>query len=345
MSRIVDCSIEERENGCDFIVSLDESRKNTKIKLLQITDMQFIDAEQRRYPDRLCEKEIEIWQPENLDKLCGDHIRRLVSLTSPDLIFLTGDLVYGSFDDNGTVFEYFCDLMDSFEIPWAPVFGNHDNESKRGVRWQCEQFEKSKYCLFKRGEVSGNGNYSVGIAVGEELVRVLHMADTNGCSDCEHQDVIKESGIYPDQIELIKKKTELVEKASGKKIPAFIAFHIPTNEFKEAERAKGYINETREVYTIGKDVVACDGDFGAKHTDFRTTKVETPLLGFLKECNIEAVFCGHWHRINTVIGYEGIKWVFGMKTGKYDSHTSDEIGGTLVSLDGAGFEIKHIHVF
>lgn len=28
-------------NGCDFVLQLGEERKNTKIKLLQITDMQF----------------------------------------------------------------------------------------------------------------------------------------------------------------------------------------------------------------------------------------------------------------------------------------------------------------
>ena len=345
MVGIIDCALVDSNNGCDFLISLDESRRNTKIKLLQITDMQFIDASQKRFPERLCEAETAMWQPEYFDALCGDHIGRLVSETSPDLIFITGDMVYGSFDDNGTVFEYFCKLMDSFGVPWAPVFGNHDNESAKGVTWQCEQFEKSKYCLFKRGKVSGNGNYSVGIAVGGELVRILHMADSNGCTDCEDPDVIKESGLYPDQIELIKKNTELAEKASGKKIPAFIAFHIPTKEFKDAELAKGYVNENRAFYTIGEDVPARDGDFGMKCSDFRITKREEPVLDTFKECNIEAVFCGHWHKINTVIGYEGIKWVFGMKTGKYDSHISDKIGGTLVAVEEKGFEIRHIPVF
>ena len=38
----------EEFKGCDFVVKLDNSRKNTKVKILQITDMQFIDSLQRR---------------------------------------------------------------------------------------------------------------------------------------------------------------------------------------------------------------------------------------------------------------------------------------------------------
>ena len=38
--------------------------------------------------------------------------------------------------------------MDSFEIPWSPVFGNHDNESKMGVEWQCDQLEKANFAYF-----------------------------------------------------------------------------------------------------------------------------------------------------------------------------------------------------
>lgn len=36
--------------GCDFTVKLPEDKKNGKIKILQLTDMQIIDAEQRRTP-------------------------------------------------------------------------------------------------------------------------------------------------------------------------------------------------------------------------------------------------------------------------------------------------------
>ena len=98
--------------------------------------------------------------------------------------------------------------MDSFAVPWAPVFGNHDNESKMGVAWQCNRFETSEYCLFKRGSVSGNGNYTVGLAVGDRLERTLYMLDSNGCSASTDESVIKYRGLYEDQIEFIRSRNE-----------------------------------------------------------------------------------------------------------------------------------------
>ena len=318
--------------GCDFILHIDENRK---VKLLQITDMQLIDSLQRRTPERLRQDEINAWNSETFDGVFGNHLKSLVAQTNPDLIFITGDMVYGSFDDNGTSLEWFCDFMDSFRIPWAPIFGNHDNESKKGIDWQCERLRNSKYCLFNRGNVSGNGNYTVGISVNNELVRVLYMIDTNGC--------LIPPGIYPNQIELIKNKAQLIKEESGKNVPGFLAVHIPTEEFEKAENNKGYKTEERELYTIGVDAPAQDGDFGFKMQKMkRTLKFDGNFVGILKECYIDGVFAGHYHNICTVIGYEGIKWVFGLKTGQCDHHVPGQLGGTLVTCDGESFEINHI---
>ena len=183
-------------DGCDVVVKLNKKRK---IRILQLTDMQVIDSTQRRTPDRLRSDEIKAWLPENFDVLCGDHIRSVVAQARPDLIIITGDMTYGSFDDTGSTLLWLCRLMDSFSIPWAPVFGNHDNESKIGVDRQCRILEESRYCIFKRGSVSGNGNYTVGVAIGDELIRVLYMTDSNGCSASDDQAVIKTRGIYPDK--------------------------------------------------------------------------------------------------------------------------------------------------
>ncbi len=330
------------KNGCDFIVNLPCDRKGTKIKLLQITDMQMIDSNQMRTPDRLRIDEINAWAPQNLDAVCGNHIRALVAQTEPDLIFITGDIVFGSFDDNGTTLEWFCDLMDSFEIPWAPVFGNHENESKKGVKWQCEQFENSKWCVFKRGNVSGNSNYTVGIAVGDDLVRVLHMLDSNGCY-CEDPEVLYTPGIFPDQIELIKKNTKAITEVYNKNIPAFCAFHIPTWEFFDAEVKNGYAKTLEDMYTIGVDVPKKNGDFGFKMERYAPIQPENEVgfLDTMKECNVQAVFAGHCHGINTCIYYEGIKWVFGLKTGGYDYHVPGQLGGTLITIDGSDFDVVH----
>ena len=322
--------------GCDFVVKLPENNKNEKIKLLQITDMQIIDSEQRRTSDRLRKDEINAWSPDKFDANFGNHLKSLVSQSRPDMIFITGDMVYGSFDDSGKTFERFCDFMDSFCIPWACVFGNHDNESHKGVEWQCDLLENTRYGMFKRGNVSGNGNYTVGICVGNEIVRVLHMLDSHGC--------LSPAGIYPDQLELVKENAKLINKMHNKNVPGFIGMHFPTEEYRTAELFKGYMTEERETYIIGVDVDAKDDDFGVKSQNFKKV-IPVCVPGFLKivkECNIQAVFAGHYHSVNTCITYEGVKWVQGLKTGQYDYHNPGQLGGTLIILENEKFSVSHV---
>ena len=338
---IIKTNIPQKFDGCDRVVVLDDSRANTSIKLLQITDMQFIDSSQLRAPDRLRIDEINAWKRENFDVECADHIKSLIAQTKPDLIFITGDIVYGQFDDNGTSFKWFCSFMDSFKIPWAPVYGNHDNETKMGVAWQNAQFENSEYCLFKTGNVSGNGNYTVGIAVGDKLQRVLYMTDSNGCHDTNDENVVRIPGIYPDQMQYFADCKVKIAKQVGREVPAFMAFHIPTTDFLDGYRAKGYLKEPDDFFNIAVDVEQKDDDFGFKYEKSMCIPVEG-FLDFVKSNNVDGVFVGHEHSICTCVSYEGIKWVFGLKTGQYDFHVVGSTGGTLVTLRGDAFEVVHV---
>lgn len=321
--------------GCDVVVQLEKKEKKP-IRVLQLTDMQIIDSSQRRMPERLRVDEVHAWAPDTFDANFGDHVKSLVAQAKPDLIFITGDMVYGSFDDAGTTFQRFCDFMNSLEIPWAPTFGNHDNETKMGVDWQCELLEQGEYCLFCRGTVSGSGNYTVGVAVEDELVRVLHLLDSHGCSD--------KAGLYEDQLELVRIHAKEIAESQGREIPAFMGFHHPVEEFRLAEESKGYRTEERTSYVIGVDVRAKDGDFGSRQENFKSAwTVSVPgFLKLAKECSVDGVFVGHFHSINTCITYEGIKWVFGLKTGQYDYHTPGQLGGTLITIRGEETEVSHI---
>ena len=98
--------------------------------------------------------------------------------------------------------------MDSFNIPWAPIFGNHDNESAKGVAWQCEQLEKAQNCLFKRGSLTGNGNYSIGLVdENGKIRRIIYMLDSHGCIGAEGP------GLAPDQISWFKGVSAAVDAA------------------------------------------------------------------------------------------------------------------------------------
>ena len=329
--------------GCDFLVKLSENRRNGQVRILQITDPQMIDTSQiEGTVSSFNESRIKAWAPENFDRQCGNHIRSLIEQAKPDLIFITGDIVYGRYDNDGSALKWIADLMDSFSVPWAPVFGNHDNEAKVGVDFQCKVFEDSEYCLFKRGNVTGNGNYTVGVMVGNELVRVIHLLDSNGCKESDDPSVQKKKGIYPDQFELVEKNSQAIRQAFGRSVPAFLAFHIPHSIFHEAEVEKGYFTPEKQYYVIGVDVPAKDGDFGFKLDACDTFGTETDIVEFSKKNCIDGIFIGHHHNTATVINYKGIKLVFGLKTGQYDSYSPGNIGGTLITLFGEEYTINNI---
>ena len=328
--------------GCDAAVQLSPDRVGTPIRLLQLTDMQMIDASQRRTPDRLRPDEIAAWDPSQMDAQCAAHIRSVITQTNPDLIFITGDITYGSFDDSGDTLLWFCRLMEEFGIPWAPVFGNHDNESKKGVDWQCAQLESCPHCLFASGHVTGNSNYTVGIAVGDTLVRVLHMTDTNGCHTENEPSVQSKAGIYPDQIARIAEVSEKIRTSAGRTVPAFFACHIPTVEFTHAETEKGYCSSEHIQYTLGVTVPAENGDFGSRLEKLNPIDAGKDFLPTLQNCGVDGVFFGHCHRISVSMLYRGIRWTFGLKTGQYDYHLPGLNGGTLVTLTGDDFTVQHI---
>ena len=167
--------VEEKDPAdyVDFLVDVESGRE---IRVLQLSDVQTIDASQKRTPDRISDSS----KPDTFNGY-EKYIGQVVTSYQPDLIIVTGDNTYGEFDDSGESLLNWIEFMDSFQIPWAPVFGNHDNESNMGVDWQCDQFEASEYCLFMQRELTGNGNYSVGLTQGGELKRVFYMLDSNGC--------------------------------------------------------------------------------------------------------------------------------------------------------------------
>ena len=313
----------------DFI--LDFAKE--EVKILQITDMQVIDSSQQRYEDRLCKAEYLKWLPDTKEKNLYCYIRELVERTKPDMIIITGDITYGEFDDSGRSLEEFIEFMDSFEIPWAPVYGNHDNETAIGIDKQNSMYESSRYGLFKKGDVFGNGNYSVAIKMNGKLTRTICMMDSNGCGRLNIA-----QGFRADQLEWLKKTGDEA------KCPMFCCFHIPTKDFDDAYIAAGYQTESDsrddwKSYELSKDFPARAGEFGKKDEPFYS--YADGILPTLKESGVDGVFAGHYHKINLSVVYEGIRFTMGLKTGLYDYHDRDAMGGTLISLNGKDFSVNH----
>ena len=313
----------------DFVVSVPEGREPV---ILHLTDPQIIDSSQQRSATRLGATQTEYWKPANKNIRCYDYLTEIINATNPDLILITGDLVYGEFDDNGSNFLYFIEFMESFNIPWAPVFGNHDNESYMGVDWQCEQLENAENCLFVQRELTGNGNYTVGIEQGGKLTRVFFMLDSNGCSGAKNTNshTKTSAGFGADQIEWYTGlATEITNKSPDTKLT--MAFHIQLSVFGDAFAKYGTDGSSSHI-NIDQLDEKYEGDFGYIGAALKGAwdKEKSVWNGF-KAIGVDSVLVGHEHANSASIMYDGIRLQYGMKCSTYDRNNYISSTGSISS--------------
>lgn len=331
----------------DFVVEVEEG---VAPRILQITDTQIIDSTQCRTEDRLGSSSKAKYSPDKMEENCFSAVRQVVEEFKPHLIILTGDFVYGEFDDNGSAFIKQVEFFDSLKTPWAPVFGNHDQESAMGADWQCQQFEKSPYCLFKQRTLYGNGNYTVGVMQGGELKRVFVMLDSNGCgamSDASKANGHAKTsvGFSSNQIEWFKETMENIKSASPN-TKLSTAFHIQLNAFQEAmETYKdvwGETDDSTEQISLNLDEVGKAGDYGYLGRDTKSNwDKDNYIFKTFKNLGVDSIFNGHEHCNNGSIVYEGVRLVYGLKSSVYDRYNLIAEGGGIVDSTVGG-EIPYI---
>ncbi len=316
----------------DFVVEVEAGREPI---VLQLTDTQIIDAGQTR-PGR-GGVDYNFWATDKVNERCYNYITETVNATNPDLILITGDLVYGEFDDSGTALLSLIEFMDGFQIPWAPVFGNHDNESYKGVDWQCEQLENAEYCLFEQKTLTGNGNYSVAIAQGGQLKRVFYMLDSNGCGSASAESISNghtktTAGFGQDQINWYTNEITAI-KALVPDVKISFAYHIQQAIFAKAYEQYGF-TQSQQSQDINLDLLAnkADTDFGYIGRQMKSAwDGNYAIFNGMKALGADSIFVGHEHCNSVSVVYEGIRFQYGQKTSEYDRYNFLNSDGTITT--------------
>ena len=343
----------------DFIVSVPEGRDPV---ILHLTDPQIIDPTQQRFDGRLTSSLASYWAADKKNEHCYDYLSEIIGATKPDLIIITGDILYGEFDDNGQNLLEFVSFMESFNIPWAPVFGNHDNESYKGIDWQCEQLEAAENCLFLQRDLTGNGNYTVGIEQGGRLTRVFFMLDSNGCTAAEgvNSHTKTTAGFGEDQISWYTSlATEIASLSPVTRLS--MAFHIQLEVFRNAflkYSVGGSYTNTFIDRVDGRD----EADFGYIGAGIKNAwDSDYTVWNSIKALGFDSVFVGHEHSNSASITYDGVRLQYGMKCSTYDrnnyfndngdidlnqysSTKTPWIGGSVFSIDAKG-EITSPYIY
>ena len=328
----------------DFIVDVESGRQP---RILHIADPQIVDPTQgRSNPDADNDPEKRL---KDMEERCLRYIRQVVEKTNPDLILVTGDLVYGQFDDSGEAFKELVNFFESLGVLWAPVFGNHDAESKMGADWQSKLLEEAEHCLFKQRTITGSGNYTVGIRQNGKLTRVFFMLDSNGCNAGSTASLLNHhfepgKGFREDQVEWYTQTANAIKDAHpGVKLS--FQFHIPFVAVDDAMASVG-------AGDLGSTAVEGEnfGYYSPVYPECGAWDNNKVIYDGIKALGVDSIFLGHVHEHSASVVYDGIRFQYGQKCSTYDSAnyrlsngniknskniTTGEpiLGGTLMLMD------------
>lgn len=285
-------------------------------------------------------------------KILEYTVRELVKKLQPDLITVSGDLAWAGHDYS---YDMLADFLDGFGIPWAPVFGNHDNQDGAdAVNFVASRFLTHRNCMFEKGpEELGAGNYVISIEENGVPVSALFMLDSH-----DRMPYTEEGGseslcwakLIPQQLNWVEQQAENLKKRGCN--DASIIMHIPNYAYRLASDA-AYKNE------INKNELKLEESYGEKcwndgYTDSIGVQYEgigsypadDGVLESVKRTEIiKRIISGHDHINNWMIHYEGIDMIYALKTGAGCYWNTDINGGTVLKINKDGvYKVFHEYI-
>lgn len=298
------------------------NEKDTDFRILQLTDIHLGGK----------------YATLSLDEAALYSIYTVIDRTRPDLIIITGDLVYPipiqSFTtDNATPLNQLCEFMNRVGIPWEFVYGNHETELL--ATHTAEQLDsilrgysyaEGNGCLLYadvQPDIYGRSNQLIEICNADgSLNQALFLLDSNDYATGTLNDY---DCIHPDQVAWYRDSIKRLSVQEGNLISSMLFFHIPLPEYQDAYEAL-QSGSTDAEYLFGekRESVAC--------SDYDSGLFDAVLeLGSTK-----AIFVGHDHLNDMGIKYKGVDLIYG-KSIDYLAYPgidklTDQRGGTLIKI-------------
>jgi 3',5'-cyclic AMP phosphodiesterase CpdA len=254
-------------------------RKDGNFKILQVSDMHLSTGL------GACRDEFPATSHCDADPRTLEFVSEVLDSEKPDLVVLSGDQVNGeTAPDSQSAMLKMAELFISRSIPYALIFGNHDDEGSLSRPALMELAESLPFSLSEAGPatVDGTGNYVVEIlahGTSHHSAISLYMLDTHSYSPDETRykgyDWLK-----PSQISWFRETARSLHSSSAHKDYAHIhldmAFiHIPLPEYRIPENKIPDSGDWREPPTAP-----------GFNSGFKDALVENGIF---------AVSCGHDH--------------------------------------------------
>ena len=279
--------------------------------------------------------DIQLWTLVSDNRRAFAIMDELVERTDPDLIVLPGDNVSGISTDILTL--QLVSMMESYGVPWAPVFGNHDAEGNATLEWQGDRFEEAEHCLFDRGptDLYGVGNYFVNIFEDGAPIYSLCFMDNGRYID--YGDRTAETYVDYAQIAWYKWNIEGLNAEFGTSVPSMSFSHFAFPEMREAVEKYGILSDDGR-YVIPEDM----GEGSCAYLP-GAAPVNSGFFETAKASGLTHAFFGHDHENDARITVDGVTLSYGLKTGPSPRpwNSAKEYGGTVITIGDGGVSVRN----
>ena len=294
------------------------------------------------------------------DWQCGSETGRVLKQTvetllkrvNPDLITVSGDLSYAGDLES---YENFADYFDSLKIPWTCCFGNHDNQDGDAfVQKVIEGYLKHEFFLFEKCDPSlGNSNLSILIEKNGKSAEGVILMDTHDRIPYKRDECGKNlawAGLTPAQLDWYASQISEFKKAGCN--DTTLITHIPINAYLAAAKA-AFKNAVPDKSVKLSDSYGADiwnkgyeDSYGILHEPISAYPEDEGAFDLIRKLgSTKNILCGHNHVNNWVVKYNGVRFIFGVKTGIGSYFEEGINGGTVISINETGVtSVRHEYV-
>lgn len=227
-----------------------------------------------------------------------ERMNEVLDAERPDCVIFTGDVVVSNEAFKG--WDIVLDLCIRRNIPYAVVFGNHDDEYDRTRQELYDYVSKKKGCLMPEGLTVDNSDYVLQVKSSKEKNKdaaLFYCIDSH--SYTKINSVPGYDWIKFNQIAWYREQSKMfTENNGGTPLPALAFFHIALPEYKDA-----LMEDKNRMFGCKAEMVCCP----TTNSGFFTS---------VKECgDVMGIFVGHDHDNDYAVAYKEVLLAYGRYTG------------------------------
>lgn len=246
-------------------------------------------------------------------KPATDCIDRVLDAERPDLVVITGDVVYSKPADS--TLQVILDHVSAHGIPFVMTFGNHDGERGMAVEQLYPLITRTSHCIAPKVDKGVSPDYSLPILghAGNKVEALVYCFDTH--NHAQIKDVGGYAWLTPEQVAWYEHESEAWKTKNGRTVPALAFMHIPVPEYAEAARSEGTILR------------------GTRWEEVCCPKINTGMFAAMRlSGDVMGIFCGHDHDNDYTAMWHGILLGYGRFSGGNTEYNHLPNGARVIIL-------------